>query len=107
MSDILTTIEDNTSGVLSLMNPPEVTREKIYEAVKDASAFMSSKYKIEITDADVELIARRLEARFNITMSLGTWFATEEYRPWLENSQGDIDWYYCGRYKRFLRFPWD
>ena len=43
----------------------------------------------------------RIQAR-DIKMSLGTIFSTEKYRPWLDDSKSDIEWYYWNRYKRFL-----
>ncbi len=104
MNNILTAIEDMVSALLSQKAPSDVTREVIYDAVKRASAIMTATNQISVADEDIDLITRRLEARFDITMSLGTLFA-EDYRPWLDISRGDIDWYYWGRYKRFLRFP--
>lgn len=101
MDDILTAIEDMASNLLSPKPASRVTRGIIFEAVMHSAIAMSSMHNVEITDDKIDLIARRLEERFDITMSLGTLFA-EDYRPWLENVQGDVQWYYWNRYKRFL-----
>ncbi len=105
MSNILTAIEDMVSTLLSQKAASDaITREVIYDAVRNTTAIMSSTNQVLVTDEDIDLITKRLEARFDITMSFGTIFA-ENHRPWLDNSKGDIDWYYWGRYERFLQLP--
>jgi hypothetical protein len=105
MNNILTAIEDMVSALLSQKKASDaITRNVIYDAVRSTSAIMSSTNQILVTDEDIDLITKRLEARFDITMSWGTLFA-EDYRPWLANSRGDVNWYYWDRYKRYLRFP--
>ncbi len=104
MNDIMKameSIEDMAFYLLSPISTSAVTRRDISEAVTRSSEAMSSMYRVAITDEQISLITKRLEERFDITMSLGTLFA-EDYRPWLENVQGDINWYYWNRYKRLL-----
>ena len=101
MNDILTAIEDMASSLLSPKSMAGVTREVIYEAVKSSSSIMSSMNNVTIDDEEIDLITKRLEERFDITMDLGTLFA-DEYKPWLDRARGDIDWYYWDRYRRFL-----
>jgi len=101
MNEILTAVEDMAANLLSPKPTAEVTREVILDAVKKSSSIMSSVNTITITDDDINLISRRLEERFDITMLLGTLFA-DEYRPWLDNARGEIDWYYWNRYRRYL-----
>ena len=101
MNDILAAIEDMASTLLSPKPTAEVTRSMILDAVKQSSSIMSSMHKVIITDDDINLIARRLEERFDITMTLGTLFA-DAYKPWLDHARGDIDWYYWNRYKRYM-----
>lgn len=55
-----------------------------------------------ITDAEILRVCRRLEERFSVTMPLGSCIDTEEYRPWLHEVRGSIDWYYWKRYQRYL-----
>jgi hypothetical protein len=51
---------------------------------------------------DKEKIARHLEARFNVSMSVGDILFAEEYKPWLADARGAIDFYYWNRYKSYL-----
>ncbi len=104
MNNILIAIEDMASALLSPKPTSEVTSKIINEAVKKTSEIMSVVEGVKITEEEIEVITRRLEARFDITMTLGTLFS-ENYRPWLDNSKGDITWYYWERYKRFLKYP--
>ena len=101
MNEILTAIEDMVSSLLSPKPTSEVTRNTIYEAVKKTSSIMSSTNNITVTDEDIDLITKRLEERFDITMTLGILFA-EQYKPWLDAAKGDIHWFYWDRYRRFL-----
>lgn len=101
MNDIMTALEDMASDLLSPLHTSKVTRNTIYEAVRHSATTMSFMHGTTVTDEEIILITKRLEERFDITMSVGTMFA-EEYRPWLENAQGNIDWYYWKRYKRLL-----
>lgn len=101
MNDLLIAIEDMASNLLSPIPTPEVTRKKIFDAVILSSKTMSSMYDVIISEQETERISKRLEERFDITMTLGTLFA-EDYRPWVDNAQGDINWYYWDRYKRLL-----
>jgi hypothetical protein len=94
--DELRQIEDMASLILKRTNSP--TREEIAEAVAKASEILTS----VISAYDCELIAKRLEERFDIRMPLGTIFSSDTYRPWLDDARGDTNWYYWLRYKRYL-----
>jgi hypothetical protein len=103
MNNILISIEDTVATMLSPLTVEEVTRDLIEKSVLKIAEFHNIDSK-----QDIEDIVRRLEARFDVTMSLGTVFFSDEYRPWLENARSDINWYYFERYKRYLlqqRFP--
>ncbi len=56
-----------------------------------------------ITDEEIQMIAKRLEARFDISMGLGSLLKAKDHTPWLDENRGDIDWYYWKRYKMQLR----
>jgi len=103
MIDYLEMIEDNAAGLLSNDDPSTVGRERIAQAVSiELQAFELMHGKcVRVGDADY--LARKLEERFNIRMSLGTMFSSEEYRPWLDTARADISWYYWKRYQRLLR----
>ncbi|MCX6008020.1 MAG: Z1 domain-containing protein [Chloroflexi bacterium] len=104
----LTAIEDMAANLLSVQDPSTVTSLRIREAVHLAAKNMCVMYNEEVSEADISCVSKRLEERFDIRMSLGTLFAAEHYKPWLDDARGDIRWYYWDRYKRALdgsRFP--
>ena len=101
--DVLTQLEDMAAIRLkSLDGADEEEFEKVVRQI--ANILMSD---ARVTDEQILLVCRKLQERFNITMSLGACL-DDEYRPWLDESRGDIDWYYWERYKRYLtkkKFP--
>ena len=108
MTLILTAIEDMAANLLSVQDSSTVSSTRIREAVLLAAKNMCVMYKEEVPEADISCISKRLEERFDIRMSLGTLFAAEHYKPWLDDARGGIGWHYWDRYKRALdsrRFP--
>ena len=97
MKTKLSQIEDAAVNLLSSFGGIAINRNIIEEKVRAIAG-------IEDVDneQDIQLIIRKLEERFDITMDLGTLFAADHYRPWLDSVKGDTDWYYWDRYKRFL-----
>jgi hypothetical protein len=108
MGDILIEIEDTVAR--ALQNIPKVDASTIRDTVEKFSVPLCQIHNDgkELTDSDKSLIVKKLQERFDITMTLGTLFHADEYRPWLDECRGNIEWYYWGRYKRFLgqeRYP--
>ena len=97
MKTKLSQIEDAAVNLLSSFGGIAINRNIIEEKVRAIAG-------IEDVDneQDIQLIIRKLEERFDITMDLGTLFAADHYRPWLDSVKGDTDCYYWDRYKRFL-----
>lgn len=96
------------ASLLSIRDPATVSRSSIREAVELAAKNMSMMYDEDVSEGDVLHISKKLEERFDIRMSLGTLFSAEDYRPWLDDARGDIEWYYWDRYRRLLiqdKFP--
>ncbi len=62
------------------------------------------KYRVvnPVTNAEAERLARRLEARHDVTMTIGAMLKEKEHRPWLDNARATIDPYYWRRYKKLL-----
>lgn len=83
--------------------PNEDQLEKIVRAqaavleLGDDSEESGAYNEAEIMDA-----FRRLETSFSIRMKVGALFQAEDYKPWLSERQGDIDWYYWTRYRKYL-----
>lgn len=99
--DINRIIEDMVANLLIGKSHDSVTRQTILETVKILVPAAVAVHGGVVTDDDIQLIAKRLEERFNITMSLGALFA-ERHRPWLNDAKVEIDWFYWDRYRRFL-----
>jgi hypothetical protein len=55
-----------------------------------------------VSDSDAETLAKRLEARHDVTMRVGSVLTERDFKPWLEASAADIDFYYWRRYRRLL-----
>ena len=104
MSDILTEIEDTSAK--ALQNHSQIPVELIREYVVKISEVLIQVHGIKtgLSEAELDLITKRLQERFDIIMPLGTLFAAEDYRPWLDENRGGIDWYYWERYKRSLNY---
>ncbi len=103
MIDYLEMIEDNAAGLLSNDDPSTVGRDRISQAVTMASQTVEMMHGKCVREGDADYLVRKLETRFDIGMSLGTMFSSEEYRPWLDAARADISWYYWKRYQRLLR----
>lgn len=100
MSDSINRIiEDMAANLLLPKSDEAVTRDTILQTVKKLAPLAAAMHNEVVTSADIELITKRLEERFNITMNLGAIFA-EAYHPWLASVKGDIDWFYWNRYRR-------
>jgi hypothetical protein len=92
-------IEDMAANLLLPKSDGAVTRDTILQTVKKLAPIVTAMHNETVTADDIELITKRLEERFDITMNLGAIFA-EAYRPWLAGVKGDIDWFYWNRYRR-------
>jgi hypothetical protein len=55
-----------------------------------------------VTDSDAEQLARRLETRHDVTMSIGSYLKERGFRPWLDSAKASMDTYYWDRYRRLL-----
>ena len=95
----LITLKPGTANLLSTFGHDTLEREFIESKVIEFARISNAP---ELTLEEIEEITRKLEERFSITMTLGTIFDTEDYRPWLDELRGDMDWYYWRRYKQFL-----
>ncbi len=97
MNSDLIGIEDAVASLLSSLNTTVVERSVIEEKVRAIASIQG-----RFSEEDVQAITRRLEERFSISMSIGFMFSANDYRPWLDDERANIDWYYWGRYKRYL-----
>lgn len=81
-----------------LARDPSPTPEKIRELITNFRAIPTC----AVSDADAERLARQLEARHDVTMTIGAMLTSRDFEPWLEARRSSVDPYYWGRYKRLL-----
>lgn len=98
---------DAVALILESNEPP--TDEALAAIIKAQSAVIQLTEKEPYTEVQIEEVAQKLKTRFTLRMEIGALFEAEDYKPWLENRQGDIDWYYWQRYRKHLlttkKFP--
>ena len=79
-----------------LAKQPEVTPAAIRDWI--------AKFRVlfVVSDEDAESLAKRLEARHDVVMRIGSVLTERDFKPWLEAAAADIDFYYWNRYRRLL-----
>lgn len=97
MDSYLANIEDAAANLLSSLNQSEFDRAVIEKKVRAIAGIQG-----EVSESDIKAIVKKLETRFSISMDVGTLFSGQDYRPWLDDARGGIDWYYWDRYRRYL-----
>ncbi|WP_133405873.1 Z1 domain-containing protein [Parashewanella tropica] len=103
----LTTFELACQNILMAMQDSDdssfqLDRSSIVKAVEAQAQVMRLTSNIDISEQDIELTVAKLEERFDISMTLGVVFKADNYKPWLHERRGDINWFYWGRYKKHL-----
>ena len=78
------------------------TEDTLLDLAKAQALVLSMTDEEKFTDAEIFQAVKNVQARFVHRMSMGALFDSEEYRPWLAERQGDIDWYYWERYRKLL-----
>lgn len=99
MSDIDKLI-DAVALILESKEPP--TDDALAAIIKAQSAVIQLTETEPYTEDQIQEVVQKLKARFVHQMKIGTFFEAEDYKPWLENRQGDIEWYYWERYRKHL-----
>ena len=97
MIDVLASIEDAVAALLSVRNMDNLDRSIIEAKVRQIAMVQDVS-----SEQMIQQIVRKLEERFNITMSLGVLFSKADHHPWLDDERGSIEWYYSDRYNRML-----
>jgi hypothetical protein len=97
-------LTDSVAVILEDRQPP--TEQALRDIVK-AQAFvlaLMAGFPSDgaLPEVALDRVVKTLETRFSIRMEIGALFESEEYLPWLAQRQGDIDWYYWGRYRKHM-----
>ena len=83
---------------MSLQDSDDVTRDFIRERVVNISGAMGT----SLLPDEVSSLVKKLEASFQVTMSLGCTLVDSAHQPWLSDRRADITPYYWTRYKQLL-----
>jgi hypothetical protein len=100
MKPELSRLIDAVAVLLEDKEPP--TEEALKSIVTAQAGVLRILSGLSYSESDIDIAVRALETRFSIRMSLGSLFQAEDYKPWLINRQGDINWYYWTRYRKHL-----
>jgi hypothetical protein len=92
----LKNLEVAVEGFLARETAP--TPEKIRELIKNFRVIPTC----SVDDADAERLARQLESRHDVTMTIGAMLTDRDFEPWLDGRRSTITPYYWDRYKRLL-----
>tara|TARA_A100001015_G_C15044064_1_gene742101 strand:+ start:1419 stop:4058 length:2640 start_codon:yes stop_codon:yes gene_type:complete len=83
---------------MSLESESDISREQIEERIRA----ISSALNLPLTEDEVSLLTKRLEASIQFTMGLGSTLKDSTHQPWLNAQREHIDWFYWNRYKQLL-----
>jgi len=97
--ELLDTLEDIVARILE-GNTTVIGTEFIKENIRNYAEI--APFKGKIFENEIAIITKRLETRFDITMGIGSILKANDYIPWLDDTRGEIDWYYWERYKWLL-----
>ena len=98
---------DNTSGLEDLRTAVGALLAKhenphTSETIRVLIRRISKSLLPEITDENVEQLARHFETIHDVAMDIGSILKDQTFEPWLESSRSTIDNYYWERYKKLL-----
>lgn len=97
MSSTLDNLETAVQSLLARDDIP--TPAKIRELIQQFRLIESC----NVADAEAEQLARRLEMRHGVTMTIGAVLTERQYQPWLDAQRASITPYYWSRYQTLLR----
>lgn len=96
MSENLSNLDAAVSARLARESNP--TPESIRRLIQQHQAIDD----YVVTDAIAEQLARTLETRLNVTMTIGSFLTNEDYTPWLDDAKIHIVPYYWTRFRKLL-----
>ena len=96
MTDKLADLETAVEGMLAKEPLPSPER------IRDLVAAHRVIPMYDVDDEAAEHLARALEARHGVTMTIGSLLKQPDWVPWLDAEKTGIEPYYWGRYKRLL-----
>lgn len=83
---------------MKLAMDPAPTPEGIRHLIKQ----LAESLEVEANEALLEGLARHMEQRHGVTMTIGAVLTGDTYEPWLDQAKKDIEPYYWDRYRKLL-----
>jgi hypothetical protein len=97
MNALMKQLEDMVSmGLSQAALPTSIAIRGIITQLRELPMFAA------IDDQHAEMVARVLEERLGITMTVGAQLVTPEFDPWLPAAKATIDPFYWERYQKYL-----
>lgn len=96
MQENLKNLEVAVEGFMARETAP--TPEKIRDLIRNFRVIPTC----SVSDEEAERLARLLETRHDVTMTIGAMLVDRGFEPWLDARRSSITPYYWNRYKRLL-----
>lgn len=88
--------------MLDLQQHPSPDEEAIIKYTRANALYLRSVKGVEYEEEEIAGVIRHIKSQFDHRMPIGVLFGSKDYRPWLAERQGDINWYYWDRYEKHL-----
>ena len=89
--------------MLDLQQHTSPDEEAILRYTKANAQYLKLVNGVDYDEGEIQEVLRHIKSQFVFRMEIGALFESEDFKPWLENRQGDINWYYWDRYKKHLK----
>lgn len=87
---------------MDLFDSPRMTGEELRGYISDLNMLHARRNPPGVTDDEIELIAKEIEAKEGIKAGLGAVVDSEDFEPWLDDAKPSIEPFYWNRYQKLL-----
>ncbi|MGI3213120.1 hypothetical protein ACROSR_18675, partial [Roseovarius tibetensis] len=87
---------------MDLFDSPRMTGEELRSYISDLNMLHARRNPPGVTDGEIELIAKEIEAKEGIKAGLGAVVDSEDFEPWLDDAKPSIEPFYWNRYQKLL-----
>ena len=87
---------------MDLFDSPRMTGEELRAYISDLNMLHARRNPPGVTDDEIELIAKEIEAKEGIKAGLGAVVDSEDFEPWLDDAKPSIEPFYWNRYQKLL-----
>ncbi len=87
---------------MDLFDSPRMTGEELRSYISDLNMLHARRNPPGVTDGEIELIAKEIEAKEGIKAGLGAVVDGEDFEPWLDDAKPSIEPFYWNRYQKLL-----